>query len=69
MRPVRVRDAKSWSDLRIRNQNSLLPWEPTGVGSWAERHQPGRAVWPDAVFANINTPADLARAEARLAAL
>ena len=44
MRPVRVRDAKSWSDLRIRNQNSLLPWEPTGVGSWADRHQP--ASWP-----------------------
>lgn len=39
------------------------------VRRFAERHQPGRAVWPDAVFANINTPADLARAEARLAAL
>lgn len=39
------------------------------VRRFAERHQPGRAVWPDAVFANINTPADLALAEARLAAL
>ena len=39
------------------------------VRSFADRHQPGRAVWPDAVFANINTPADLAVAEARLAAL
>lgn len=38
------------------------------VRRFAERHQPGRAVWPDAVFANINTPADLALAEARLAA-
>ncbi|CAM3345686.1 molybdenum cofactor guanylyltransferase MobA [Paracoccus nototheniae] len=36
-----------------------------------DRHQPGRAVWtgdPDP-FANINTPADLALAEARLATL
>lgn len=40
LRPVRMRDAKTWSDLRIRNQNSLLPWEPTGIGSWVDRHQP-----------------------------
>lgn len=39
VRPVKMRDAKDWSDLRIRNQNSLMPWEPTGVGSWASRHQ------------------------------
>ncbi|MFT4127278.1 MAG: GNAT family protein [Gordonia sp. (in: high G+C Gram-positive bacteria)] len=44
LRPVRLRDAGDWSDLRIRNQNSLLPWEPTGVGAWAHRHQPGQ--WP-----------------------
>lgn len=39
-----MRDAKAWSDLRIRNQNTLMPWEPTGIGSWAERHQP--SAWP-----------------------
>lgn len=44
LRPVKLRDAKDWSALRIRNQNSLLPWEPTGVGSWAARHQVG--AWP-----------------------
>ncbi|GAA1481492.1 GNAT family protein [Gordonia sinesedis] len=44
LRPVRLRDAKSWSRLRIRNQNALLPWEPTGIGTWAERHQPRS--WP-----------------------
>ncbi|QBX35741.1 molybdenum cofactor guanylyltransferase MobA [Paracoccus liaowanqingii] len=35
------------------------------------RHQPGLALWPGDPdpFANINTPDDLARAEARLAAL
>ncbi|MGV9710797.1 GNAT family N-acetyltransferase [Gordonia sp. NPDC003424] len=40
LRPVKLRDAKTWSELRIRNQNALLPWEPTGIGSWAERHHP-----------------------------
>nr|WP_202422352.1 GNAT family protein [Gordonia sp. SID5947] len=44
LRPVRLRDAKAWSELRIRNQNTLLPWEPSGVGTWAERHHPG--AWP-----------------------
>ncbi len=39
------------------------------VRSVAKRHQPGRAVWPDPGFANINTSADLAVAEARLATL
>lgn len=40
VRPVKLRDAKEWSRLRIKNQNSLMPWEPTGVGPWAARHQP-----------------------------
>lgn len=44
VRPVKLRDAKVWSELRIRNQNTLLPWEPTGIGSWSERHQP--SAWP-----------------------
>lgn len=40
VRPIRMRDGKDWSRLRIRNQNQLLPWEPTGIGSWERRHQP-----------------------------
>ncbi|MGB3699412.1 MAG: GNAT family protein [Gordonia sp. (in: high G+C Gram-positive bacteria)] len=40
VRPVRMRDASDWSRLRIKNQNQLLPWEPTGQGSWDARHQP-----------------------------
>lgn len=40
VRPIRMRDASEWSRLRIKNQNDLLPWEPTGQGSWAGRHQP-----------------------------
>ncbi|ASR02259.1 GNAT family protein [Gordonia rubripertincta] len=54
LRPVKVRDGKTWSELRIRNQNSLLPWEPTGVGSWADRHQP--ASWPP-LFAVLKSEA------------
>ena len=40
IRPIRIRDAAEWSRLRIKNQNDLLPWEPTGRGTWASRHQP-----------------------------
>ena len=40
LRPIRLRDGQTWSRLRIRNQNQLLPWEPTGPGQWDRRHQP-----------------------------
>ncbi|MGO3328028.1 GNAT family N-acetyltransferase [Gordonia sp. (in: high G+C Gram-positive bacteria)] len=40
LRPVRLRDGATWSRLRIRNQNELLPWEPTGPGQWDRRHHP-----------------------------
>lgn len=39
-RPIRARDGKQWSRLRIKNQNELLPWEPTVPGPWDRRHQP-----------------------------
>ncbi|WP_143965316.1 GNAT family N-acetyltransferase [Gordonia zhaorongruii] len=39
LRPVKLRDGRTWSALRIRNQNELLPWEPTGSGQWERRHQ------------------------------
>ena len=29
LRPVRVRDARIWRDLRVRNASWLRPWEPT----------------------------------------
>lgn len=44
LRPIKLRDAADWSALRIRNQELLLPWEPTGEGNWAVRHQ--RSNWP-----------------------
>ena len=44
VRPVRLRDGREWSRLRIKNQNTLMPWEPTGIGPWTSRHQPSS--WP-----------------------
>lgn len=41
VRPIRLRDSREWSRLRIRNEDQLVPWEPTGSGSWGSRHQPG----------------------------
>ena len=40
VRPIRSRDSKEWSALRSRNQNQLMPWEPTVSGSWEWRHRP-----------------------------
>lgn len=44
LRPPRLRDARSWSELRLRNEIWLRPWEPTAAGAWSERHVPG--AWP-----------------------
>ncbi|MBT0566614.1 GNAT family N-acetyltransferase [Williamsia sp. CHRR-6] len=44
LRGVRLRDARTWSALRIKNQNTLIPWEPTGHGDWRARHHP--SAWP-----------------------
>ena len=42
LRPFRVRDATAWSDLRIRNEQWLAPWEGRPESqlpaTWAERH-------------------------------
>jgi [ribosomal protein S5]-alanine N-acetyltransferase len=44
LRPVWLRDASAWSEIRIRDEHHLAPWEPTMPGGWAERHAPGE--WP-----------------------
>jgi ribosomal-protein-alanine N-acetyltransferase len=44
LRPPRLRDASTWSEVRIRNQAWLEPWEPTSTLPWAERHS--RSAWP-----------------------
>lgn len=44
LRPVRLRDGGAWSEVRIRDQAHLEPWEPTMPGTWAQRH--AAAEWP-----------------------
>jgi len=45
VRPLRMRDAHAWSEVRIRNRRWLEPWEgaPEAQGqvSWEERHGVG----------------------------
>jgi ribosomal-protein-alanine N-acetyltransferase len=38
LRPIKLRDASAWSRIRIRDQDHLQPWEPTGLGPWDARH-------------------------------
>jgi ribosomal-protein-alanine N-acetyltransferase len=44
LRPPRLRDAKAWSEIRLRNQNWLESWEPTSPYRWDERNATGS--WP-----------------------
>lgn len=44
VRPLRARDAVAWSEVRIRNERWLAPWEGRSVSTppatWRERHSP-----------------------------
>jgi ribosomal-protein-alanine N-acetyltransferase len=44
LRPLRMRDAAAWSEVRIRNEQWLSPWEgrpeSQPPSTWAERHSP-----------------------------
>ena len=44
LRPPRLRDARVWSEIRLRNEQWLKPWEPTAAETWAERN--GASAWP-----------------------
>jgi ribosomal-protein-alanine N-acetyltransferase len=44
LRPPRVRDARAWSEVRLRNRDWLVEWEPTSPASWSARHTV--AAWP-----------------------
>ncbi|UGT64440.1 GNAT family N-acetyltransferase [Nocardia asteroides] len=44
LRPVRLRDAASWSRIRLRDRDHLEPWEPTGRGTWEARNHASN--WP-----------------------
>ncbi|WP_241895860.1 GNAT family N-acetyltransferase [Jatrophihabitans sp. GAS493] len=43
LRPPRMRDARVWSEIRIRNQQWLEQWEPTSSAPWPARNSP--AAW------------------------
>jgi ribosomal-protein-alanine N-acetyltransferase len=43
LRPPRARDARAWSELRLRNEKWLVRWEPTSLIGWSDRHSP--AAW------------------------
>jgi ribosomal-protein-alanine N-acetyltransferase len=44
LRPLRIRDATTWSEVRIRNEAWLSPWEgrpeSQPAAAWADRHSP-----------------------------
>jgi ribosomal-protein-alanine N-acetyltransferase len=46
LRPVRFRDGREWSRLRLRDEAYLTPWEPVPPGRWADHNAliewPGR---------------------------
>lgn len=44
LRAPRLRDARSWSEIRLRNESWLAPWEPSAPHSWGDRNSP--AAWP-----------------------
>ena len=44
LRPVKLGDGSSWSEIRIRDERHLIPWEPSTPGGWARRNSP--AEWP-----------------------
>ncbi len=44
LRPPRLRDGRAWSEIRLRNEYWLAPWEPSSPLSWAERN--AVSSWP-----------------------
>lgn len=44
LRPVWLRDGAAWSEIRLRDERHLAPWEPTPPGGWAAGH--AVAEWP-----------------------
>ncbi len=44
LRPPRLRDARTWSEIRLRNERWLQPWEPSSPHSWVERNSV--SAWP-----------------------
>ncbi|WP_020670241.1 GNAT family N-acetyltransferase [Amycolatopsis nigrescens] len=38
VRPVRLRDGRDWSRVRLRDRGHLEKWEPTAPGTWTDRN-------------------------------
>lgn len=38
LRPMRLRDGRTWSELRLRNEGWLAQWEPSSYEPWSVRH-------------------------------
>lgn len=62
LRPVRRRDGRDWSALRLADRAYLEPWEPTVAGEWQRNN--ARRAWPSvygahrhAVRAGVSLPA------------
>lgn len=52
LRPPRLRDARAWSEIRLRNEAWLEPWEPSSPSDWDERNAVG--AWP-ALHSSLKT--------------
>jgi ribosomal-protein-alanine N-acetyltransferase len=44
LRPPRLRDARTWSEIRLRNEQWLQQWEPSSTHTWEERNS--ISAWP-----------------------
>jgi ribosomal-protein-alanine N-acetyltransferase len=44
LRAPRLRDGRVWSEVRLRNEAWLAPWEPTSPYSWQDRN--ATSAWP-----------------------
>jgi [ribosomal protein S5]-alanine N-acetyltransferase len=44
LRPVRLRDGREWSRIRLRDEAYLTPWEPAPPGPWADQNS--SVEWP-----------------------
>lgn len=44
LRAPKLRDARAWSEIRLRNEQWLAPWEPSSPHTWEDRN--AVSAWP-----------------------
>ena len=49
LRPPKLRDGRTWSEVRLRNEAWLTPWEPTSPYRWQDRN--ATSAWPSLLSA------------------